>query len=116
MKLSKLATVGRIAASVAAPGSNIKDQVKSAASFLEDLKEKLDVFLNEDNIKLLNCSDTINLEYLRSHNGLLRKELRIFLNKADEEGRFGDLVATYYKGRYLWLCEKHHRELEVVET
>ena len=89
--LVRVARIGSFAASVAAPGSNFKNQMKTATDFLANLKFKLDEFIQEESFKFHNITEAEGLDYLQSNNdGLRRKELPMFLNKADENGRFGD--------------------------
>ena len=103
--ISKLEIPARLAATVIEPLSNFADCCKKFGEFANDLGEHLNDFHNDWTFTTTTVDD---MKYLKSSEGLQRREFRRYLNKADEENRFGDLIPTYVKGDILWLCEDHY--------
>ena len=83
-----------------------------ATEILNKVVELLHNFLDKtkhDNKFIENLSYATSIEYLKCNKNLNKKELQFFLNTADSEGRFGDLIVTLVGDQLLWLCEKHAR-------
>ena len=126
--LSKLEIPARLAGVFVEGADNLADLLASMKQLADDLEEHLTDFTEEwstaylatSSISRTTSSGTTSfkdgLRYLKSNDGLNRRELRKFLNKADEEGRFGDLIPTYIGEQVLWLCEQHSRSETVTST
>lgn len=112
--LSKLEVPARLAGLVSETGANIADMFSSLDKLALDLDVHLTDFQESWSI-FQNSNLDEDLRYLNSNDGLKRREFRKFLNKADEEQRFGDLVPTFIGSNAHWLCEDHHR-LQIVPT
>ncbi|XP_057315696.1 uncharacterized protein LOC130656792 [Hydractinia symbiolongicarpus] len=103
--LASLETPTRLASSVFEPLCNFADCLASLRKLSDDLNVHLTDF--QDDWSFKNVSE--DLQYLKGSEGLQRRELRRFLNKADEENRFGDLIPTFVGKDLLWVCEEHYK-------
>ena len=75
----------------------------SLEMYLSDFGEEFSCF-NED-------YSVNDFEYVMSYNGLSRREFRRYLNTADEDHRFADLLPAFIGNQVMWVCEEHHRML-----
>ena len=123
--LSKLEIPARVAGFFFEGADSLADLLASMKQLADDLEVHLTDFTEERSTpasvsakvggspttKMAESRESFEdeLRYLRSNEGLNRRELRKFLNKADEEGRFGDLIPTFVGEQLLWLCEQHAR-------
>ena len=83
------------------------DCCEKLGEFATNLEEHLNDFQDDWNFVSAN-STADDLKYLKSSEGLQRREFRKFLNKADEDCRFGDLIPTFVGSNILWLCQDHY--------
>ena len=87
------------------PVGNVFELVQKSAKLLNKWLDEM-----KDDIELIKKNTNAEyLEYLKGNDGLNKKDLQIFLNTVDHEGRFGDLMGTLVGDQYLWLCENHAR-------
>jgi len=108
--LSKLKIPARITGLVSDTANNLADLLESLENLADDLEEHLADFTDEwSNFKNALGSIQEDELFLKSNEGLNRREFRSFLNKADEEQRFGDLIPTFKNGKVVWLCETHSK-------
>ena len=91
--------------------SILPDPAGNIMGLLEKPAKLLQKYLGEiiDDAKRFENLYAKSLEDLKCNDGLSKRELQIFLNTVENEGRFGDLMATLVGDQLLWLCEKHAR-------
>ena len=112
--LSALEVPTRMVSGLYEPLSSIADGIAKLGKFATQLEGHLSDF--EEEWTFLNTNSVAeDVKYLQSCDGLQRREFRKFLNKADEEKRFGDLIATFVGGEVLWLCNEHFKLQQVRE-
>ena len=108
--LAKLEVPARLAGLVSETANNLADLCEAMEKMATDLDEHLSDFTEQwSNFKTERSLDD-DIRFLKSNDGMNRREFRKFLNKADEDQRFGDLIPTFVGGNVLWLCEMHHKE------
>ena len=104
--LAALELPTRIAAIAYEPLSGVADAMAALGTYATQLEGYLSDF-GEEWTSVSKTSVTEDMKYLKSNDGLQRREFRKFLNKADEDKRFGDLIPAFVGGEVLWLCEEH---------
>ena len=83
------------------------DVVGTFKQFASEIGKHLEDFKDEFSFtKKLSYNES--WQYIHGEDGLHRRELCRFLNKIDEEKRFGDLIPTVIGEKVHWLCEEHH--------
>ncbi|XP_066932395.1 uncharacterized protein [Clytia hemisphaerica] len=107
--LSKFEIPARIAGLAVESANSLADLLASLKELANDLDEHLSSFSEDWSNFQIRSNLEDSLCYLNSHDGLNRREFRRFLNKADEENRFGDLVPKFVGERIVWLCEAHSK-------
>ena len=89
------------------PSGEMADVVGTFKQFASEIGKHLEDFKDEFSFtKKLSYNES--WQYIHGEDGLHRRELCRFLNKIDEEKRFGDLIPTVIGEKVHWLCEEHH--------
>ena len=93
--------------------------VEQAGSLARDLETLLENYFDRYPELKSSCRGSVeeDLKYLKTATKLQRSELARFLDVASKGREFGPLVCTFVEkyNEWLWLCEEHNQQFEIVE-